>query len=83
MLREKLFQTMQGGAGRVIVDLAGVEYMDSSGLATLVEAVRNSKKQGVELILCRLNPRVRAIFEIARLERFFRIVDSVEQACSC
>jgi anti-sigma B factor antagonist len=71
----------QPGA-RLIVDLAGVPYMDSSGLATLVEAMQASRKAGAgfKLVLCALQPRVRAIMEIARTHSVFTIVATRDQA---
>jgi Anti-anti-sigma regulatory factor (antagonist of anti-sigma factor) len=68
--------------GRLIVDLSGVDYMDSSGLATLVEAMRTAKGHQTRMVLCGMNPKVRAIFEIARLHQFFTIVESADQAMS-
>lgn len=64
----------------LVVDLEGVSYMDSSGLATLVESMRTAKGHGTEMVLCGMNDKVRAIFEIARLHHFFTIVDTREQA---
>lgn len=65
---------------RVVVDLSGVSYMDSSGLATLVEALQASRKGQYKLVICSLQPRVRAIFDIAKLAMVFTIVPSLEQA---
>lgn len=62
---------------RLIVDLASVGYMDSSGLATLVECMRTAKANDTEMILCGMNERVRAIFEIARLDQFFHIENTL------
>ncbi|HMN96661.1 MAG TPA: STAS domain-containing protein [Phycisphaerales bacterium] len=67
---------------RLVVDLAEVPYMDSSGVATLVEALQVARRRGSELILARLQPRVRSILEIARLTTIFRIVESVDDAKS-
>jgi len=67
---------------RVIVDLEGVSYMDSSGVATLVEGMQIARKQSVSLVLCRMQPRVRSIFEIARLDKVFTIVDGLDDATS-
>ena len=78
--REHVRQAQQAKPSRVVIDMGQVEYMDSSGLATLVEAMRNGKGLGVELVLCGLNPKVLAIFEIARLHQFFRIVPTVSEA---
>lgn len=68
---------------RVIVDLDGVPYMDSSGVATLVEGMQIARKQGVALVLCRLQTRVQSIFEIARLDKVFTIVGDLDEASAC
>lgn len=65
---------------RVIVDLSNVSYMSTPGLATLVEALQISKKTATPLFLSGLTDRVRAIFEIARLQTVFSIVANVDAA---
>lgn len=65
---------------RLIVNLTEVGYMDSSGLATLVEAMRTAKRNGTKMVLCGMNDKVRAIFEIARLHQFFTIVHDLSEA---
>jgi len=57
----------------VILDLEEVGYMDSSGVATLVEALQQIKKYDGQLTLKKLQPRVRSVFEIARLTEIFDI----------
>lgn len=64
----------------LVVNLASVEYMDSSGLATLVEAMKNAKSQSTRLVLCAMNQKVKALFEIARLHQYFTIVPSLDDA---
>lgn len=78
--RRQLSAVQETRPSRLIVDLDGVPYMDSSGVATLVEAMQIARKQGARLILCGLRERVRSIFEIARLDTVFTIVDRVESA---
>lgn len=73
-------KAMESRPQKLIVDLAGVPYMDSSGVATLVEAMQIARKASTRLILCRLQDKVRSIFEIARLDRVFTIMVSVEAA---
>lgn len=72
--RQHLRTSFDSKPSRVVVDLAGVPYMATPGLATLVEALQGSKKSQIPLVLCCLNDRVRAIFEIARLHTVFKIV---------
>lgn len=78
--RDHVKRAIQAAADKVVIDLSQVEYMDSSGLATLVEAMRNAKQANVELLLCGLHQKVLAIFEIARLHQFFKIVATVDEA---
>jgi anti-sigma B factor antagonist len=70
----------QGGARALLVNLSGVRYMDSSGIATLVEAMQNCMKQGMKLRLVDLSPSVRDVFELARLSSVFEIFPSVNAA---
>ena len=65
---------------RLVIDLSGVAYMDSSGLATLVEAMKTSKAAGATMALCEMTEKVRAIFEIARLHQFFTIFQTRDAA---
>jgi len=81
-LRTAIRQEMGGGVHKMIVDLEDVHYMDSSGLATLVEAMRNAGKSDTKLVICKMNQKVSAIFEIARLDSFFSIVDTRDEAVS-
>lgn len=79
-LREAIKQAIEPGAARVVVDLTEVGYMDSSGLATLVEAMKLTRSSSSALVLCGMNDRVRAIFEIAKLDQYFTIVDDLAAA---
>ncbi|MBY0309457.1 MAG: STAS domain-containing protein [Phycisphaerales bacterium] len=65
---------------RLVIDLSGVSYMDSSGLATLVESLQLSKRNRYRLVICGLQPRVRAIFDIAKLGTVFTIVPTLDIA---
>ncbi|MEM0984145.1 MAG: STAS domain-containing protein [Planctomycetota bacterium] len=80
-LRQALRSALDSSPARLIVDLSDVSYMDSSGLATLVEAMRTAKSSPrIPMVLCGLNDTVRAIFEIARLHQFFEIAPSRDDA---
>ena len=70
----------QGGAKALLIDLSGVRYMDSSGIATLVEAMQNCMKRGMRLRLVALSPPVRDVFELARLASVFEIFPGVNEA---
>ncbi len=57
----------------VMVDLSGVTFIDSSGLAVLINAMQDIKKYGGKLTLSGINTNVRSIFELAQLDQFFLI----------
>jgi len=70
----------QGNARVLLIDLAGVRYMDSSGIATLVEAMQNCRKQNMRLRLVDLSPPVRDVFEMARLSSIFEVFPTANDA---
>ncbi len=65
---------------KLVVDLSGVTYMATAGLATLVEALQLAKKSSTQLVLCGMQERVLAVFEISRLTSVFKIVKTKEEA---
>lgn len=80
VLRAALRAAIERKPRRVVVDLAGVNYMATAGLATLVESLRYARDASVELVLCNLQPRVKAVFDIARLAAVFRITSTLDEA---
>lgn len=81
-LRAELLSLTESRPARIVVNLSGVNYMDSSGVATLVELHQRCRRNRGELVLCHITPRVRAIFEISKLERIFTIRPSERDALS-
>jgi anti-sigma B factor antagonist len=81
-LRNALLEGIRQKPARIIVDLAEVDYMDSSGLAALVEALGLQRKKDGKFVLCTLQPKVRNILEIARLDAVFTIAESCEEAAT-
>jgi anti-sigma B factor antagonist len=65
---------------QVVVDLSKVSYIDSSGLAVLIEAMQNVGKYGGKFALSGLQEGIRPIFEIARLDQVFRIFPDAASA---
>ena len=66
----------------LVVDMTEVEFMDSSGLATLVGVLKRCRLNGSELRLAGLATGVRNVFDICRLESIFQIYDSRAEALS-
>ena len=64
----------------ILVELSGVPYMDSSGIASLVEAYQKAKKKGAEFALVNVNPSVLRVLNLARLDKVFTFYESLESA---
>ncbi len=65
---------------RVAVNLRQVRYIDSSGVASLVEGLKASRDSGARFILFGLGTIVREVLQLSRLVRVFEIYDTEEQA---
>jgi anti-sigma B factor antagonist len=75
-----LAQMTQKKLKPVVVDLSRVTYIDSSGLAVLIEAMQTTEQYGGKFAVVGLQENVRSIFEIARLDQVFRIYPDIEAA---
>jgi anti-sigma B factor antagonist len=72
-MRAALGEALRAKPASVSLDLSGVSYLDTSGLATLIEAARIARKQGTRLILSGMHDQPRYFFEITQLDRLFEI----------
>jgi len=66
----------------LVIDMRNVSYIDSSGLAVLIEAMQKVEKYGGRFALAGLQENVKPIFEIARLDQVFRIYPDVNSVLS-
>ena len=65
---------------RVILNLKAVRYIDSSGVASLVEGLKASRDVGSRFVMFGLNTTIREVLQLSKLVRIFEICDSEEQA---
>ena len=73
-LRAALFELLaKHSPKRLVLNLAQVPYMDSSAIAVLVETLQKVRKYGGKIYLASLQPRVKGLLEIARLDAIFTI----------
>jgi len=80
--KETIDRAQEGEARRLILDLGGLTFIDSSALGMLVVAHQNIKlKQGQ---ICLVNPQsyVRQILDLANVPKMIPVYDTIEQACS-
>lgn len=80
VLRQRLLEIIDGGAGRVVVDLRRVDFLDSTGLGVLVGALKRLRMDGGDLSLVCDNEKLLKIFRITALDRVFALHETVEAA---
>ena len=79
-VREKLDSLIQKKAPKILVDLSRLTYIDSSGIAIFIDAMRRVQGYGGKLSFFGLHDTVRNIFEVARLDQVFAIYPDKKSA---
>ena len=79
-LRGELKAALDREIPRIVVDLGEVSFVDSSGLATLIEALQRTQAYNGQVVLCNLSQAVLGVFELANLDHIFQIRSSRDAA---
>lgn len=79
-IREMVRDLLGKGQKKILLNLADVNYIDSSGLGELVSAFTTVRNQGGELKLLSLNKKIRDLLQITRLYTVFEVFDQEEAA---
>ena len=79
-LRKAVEELLDGGDRKIILDLDGVKYIDSSGIGELVSSYTTITNRGGELRLSRLNSKIYSLLQLTALVTVFQIYDSNEDA---
>lgn len=78
--REQLVGLVARGCTRLVVDLSGVDAIDSSGLGALISGFKAARESGGELRIAAPNDRARTIFETTTLDRILKMVPVADEA---
>ena len=73
-------EQMDAGNIHLVVNLSGVNFIDSTALSALVQGLKHCREKGGNLHLCSLQQPVRVIFELTRLDKAFSIFATEEEA---
>lgn len=79
-VRKAIMEVVKKKIPKLVIDLHDVNYMDSSGVATLIEGLQLCQKYDGSLRLARLRDNVREVFELTKLDKIFKIYTDVETA---
>jgi anti-sigma B factor antagonist len=81
-LRQEIKRQLKKKPAVLVVELSRVDYMDSSGVATLVEALKNLTRDGGRLRLAGLTDPVKQVFRFAHLDKVFDLRTTLDEALS-
>lgn len=79
-LRGQLHSLVESGSAQVVVDLADVEFIDSSGLGALISGLKAARQAGGDLRISAPNKQVVSVLELTNLNRVLRAHDSADSA---
>jgi anti-sigma B factor antagonist len=77
--RRTLFETLTH-ASKVALNLEAIRYIDSSGIATLIEVLKDSQRLNMEFVLFGLSPAVQEVFRLTHVIRIFRVFETEQEA---
>ncbi len=80
--KERVNALVKAENHKIVIDMEGVDFIDSSGLGSLVSSLRSVNKAGGDIKISSLQKQVRAIFELTRLHRVFGIYEDKNTAAT-
>ncbi len=78
--RQRLLSVVGAGAQNVVIDLTGVDFIDSTGFGVLLGAAKRVRSGGGEIRLVVVGARLTELIELTRLDRVMDVFDSVSAA---
>ena len=80
LLHQRLYELIDKGRKKVVIDLSGVDWMNSSGLGILIGSLISLRNNGGDLRLACLNERIRNLLQVTKLDSIFDLHETVEGA---
>ncbi len=79
-LKQQMISMLEGGARELVVDLAKVDYLDSTALGVLIGGLKRMRERDGNMVLICPSPRIRRVFEITGLDKIFDMYDTEGEA---
>ena len=79
-LKQQMIGLLEGGAKAMVVDLAKVDYLDSTALGVLIGGLKRMRETDGTLVLVCPSPRIRRVFEITGLDKIFDLFNTTDEA---
>ncbi len=78
-LKEEMAQYLNSSGKNLVLNMEGIEYVDSSGFGALLSILRNAKNNNSTFKICNVSPDVMELVKLLQLHNVFEIYDSVEE----
>ena len=79
-LRDAVTEAIGDGHTRIVLDMAGTEFIDSSGLGALVGCLKAARQAGGDLRIANVGPQVQMVLALTSMDRILTAYPSVEEA---
>jgi anti-sigma B factor antagonist len=79
-LRALVSETVEGGSTRLVIDLGGTQFLDSSGLGALIAALKTTRQAGGDLRIARPPEQVLMVLELTQMNTVLRPYPTVQAA---
>ena len=79
-LMQALGEAVDGGTNNIVLDLAELQYMNSTGLNIMINVLTKTRNAGGDALIAGLSPSVRQLFVVTKLDSVFIITSSVSEA---
>ena len=80
LLHDKLYEFLDRDQRKIVIDLAGVEWMNSTGLGILISSLTTLRNNDGELKLANVTEKIQSLLTITKLVTVFESYDSVDEA---
>jgi anti-anti-sigma factor len=78
-LRREITSTVETGVEIVLLDFQDITFINSSGLGTLLAALKAVRATGGNIFICSINQQVKMVFEMTKMERIFKVFDNRDE----
>ena len=79
-MKERLVDLVNEGRSRIVLDLGGVDFLDSTGLGMIVSALKRARTHGGDLRIVCTESRITRLFEITGLDKAIPLLPTVDAA---
>jgi len=76
----KMDELIASGKTNFIINMAGMDYMNSSGLNTMVNMLTKARSKGGEVLVANVSPKVKELFIITKLNTLFTVSENMAEA---